>query len=83
MAYSKVPASSLQDNRPAYTGNLIGSLFELIERTVPSTPIEDDDEIMLERQIRLEKQRQRDAEMLSRRGPMTIAEVLDRSSIRA
>jgi hypothetical protein len=50
--------------------------MELIEKALP---LDDDEEIMLERRLRLEKQRQADAKMLSRQGPpLTIDEVLDR-----
>jgi hypothetical protein len=71
MAVPKVPSSSPQDNRP-YTGKLIESLFELVEKheRPAADPLPaDDDEIMLERRLRKEP------------SPLTIDEVFKRSGM--
>lgn len=68
MAASKVPSSSPQDNRP-YTGDLIESLMDLVEKAGTNSLPADDDEIMLERRLRKDP------------SALTIDEVIKRSGM--
>ena len=72
MATPKVPSSSPQNNDRPYTGHLIDSLFDLVEKAekpAPPQPPIDDDEIKIERPLRKDP------------SALTIDEVLKRSAI--